>query len=354
MESTNSGSIQSSSSGDNEEYDAVIDSPAPSSSSTFFLNLPPPPPPPPPPPATTHPASSSIFDSFSPYFAPFPFPPQPPEHAATWPSPPPPPPPPPLLSASAPSSARGGPTPPPVQPVAAPRGPKKRTRASRRAPTTVINTETSNFRSMVQQFTGFPSPPFAAAAAAAPQFQSPGLQLDLFGSSAAAVPQFLLRPSAQKMIPSPASSSASPSLFDHFIARSNLAGIGNSSITSADVDGAPKYHDRFPLSLFEQQPDADAANRGTERGSFMQPSFRQPQRAQMAQLRAEFAGGSLGSLIATGAAAAAATNITNNNRPRTDAGLCWDVNEQSGEERRPASSIEDQQPYQKLWRPNLD
>ncbi|KAG6485612.1 formin-like protein 6 [Zingiber officinale] len=345
MESTNSGSVQSSSSGDNEEYDAVVDSPAPSSSS--FLNLPPPPPPPP---ATTPPASSSIFDSFSPYFTPFPFQPPPPEHAAAWSLSPPPPPPP--LSTSAPSSTRGGPTPPPVQPpAAAPRGPKKRTRASRRAPTTVINTETSNFRSMVQQFTGFPSPPFAGAAAS-PQFQSPGLQLDLFGSSPAAVPQFLLRPSAQKMIPSPASSSASPSLFDHIIARSNVASIGNSSITSADVDGAPNYHDKFPLSLFEQQPDA--ANRGTERGSFIPPAFLQPQRAQMAQLPAEFARGSPGSLIATGAAAAAATNITYNNRPRRDVGLCWDVNEQSGEERRPASSIEDQQPYQKLWRPNLD
>ncbi|CAN6984178.1 hypothetical protein IGI04_000061 [Brassica rapa subsp. trilocularis] len=36
---------------------------------------------------------------------------------------------------------------------------KKRSRASRRAPTTVLKTDTSNFRAMVQEFTGIPSPP---------------------------------------------------------------------------------------------------------------------------------------------------------------------------------------------------
>ncbi|KAJ7959028.1 VQ motif-containing protein [Quillaja saponaria] len=42
------------------------------------------------------------------------------------------------------------------------RNPKKRTRASRRAPTTVLTTDTSNFRAMVQEFTGIPAPPFSA------------------------------------------------------------------------------------------------------------------------------------------------------------------------------------------------
>jgi len=36
---------------------------------------------------------------------------------------------------------------------------KKRSRASRRAPTTVLRTDASNFRSMVQEFTGIPSAP---------------------------------------------------------------------------------------------------------------------------------------------------------------------------------------------------
>ncbi|XP_054799342.1 calmodulin-binding protein 25-like [Prosopis cineraria] len=43
------------------------------------------------------------------------------------------------------------------------RNSKKRSRASRRAPTTVLTTDTSNFRSMVQEFTGIPAPPSSAA-----------------------------------------------------------------------------------------------------------------------------------------------------------------------------------------------
>ncbi|XP_043702404.1 VQ motif-containing protein 22-like [Telopea speciosissima] len=37
---------------------------------------------------------------------------------------------------------------------------RRRSRASRRAPTTLLNTDTTNFRAMVQQFTGVPSTPF--------------------------------------------------------------------------------------------------------------------------------------------------------------------------------------------------
>ncbi|KAI3806773.1 hypothetical protein L1987_22688 [Smallanthus sonchifolius] len=39
--------------------------------------------------------------------------------------------------------------------------PKKRTRASRRAPTTVLTTDTTNFRQMVQEFTGIPPAPLS-------------------------------------------------------------------------------------------------------------------------------------------------------------------------------------------------
>ncbi|XP_059662944.1 VQ motif-containing protein 22 [Cornus florida] len=38
---------------------------------------------------------------------------------------------------------------------------RRRSRASRRTPTTLLNTDTTNFRAMVQQFTGYPSPHFA-------------------------------------------------------------------------------------------------------------------------------------------------------------------------------------------------
>ncbi|WOL19423.1 hypothetical protein Cni_G28221 [Canna indica] len=93
--------------------------------------------------------------------------------------------------------------------AAAPRSSKKRSRASRRAPTTVLTTDTSNFRAMVQEFTGIPSPPFAAAAASASPFVRS--RLDLFhsvgafrsSSADAAPPPFLLRPFPQKVQSSP-------------------------------------------------------------------------------------------------------------------------------------------------------
>ncbi|KAI4389203.1 hypothetical protein MLD38_001453 [Melastoma candidum] len=59
----------------------------------------------------------------------------------------------------------------PNKPMKAAKNPRKRTRASRRAPTTVLTTDTSNFRAMVQEFTGFPAPPFSGSR-----------KLDLFGS----------------------------------------------------------------------------------------------------------------------------------------------------------------------------
>uniref|UniRef100_A0A0E0CB85 VQ domain-containing protein n=1 Tax=Oryza meridionalis TaxID=40149 RepID=A0A0E0CB85_9ORYZ len=41
---------------------------------------------------------------------------------------------------------------------------RRRSRASRRAPVTLLNTDTTNFRAMVQQFTGIPAPPAGAFA----------------------------------------------------------------------------------------------------------------------------------------------------------------------------------------------
>ncbi|XP_026431208.1 VQ motif-containing protein 22-like [Papaver somniferum] len=41
--------------------------------------------------------------------------------------------------------------------------PIRRRRASRGAPVTLLNTDASNFRAMVQQFTGVPNPPFSLA-----------------------------------------------------------------------------------------------------------------------------------------------------------------------------------------------
>ncbi|KAM0839718.1 hypothetical protein ACQ4PT_019843 [Festuca glaucescens] len=98
----------------------------------------------------------------------------------------------------------------PAQPAlpTPPRGSRKRTRASRRAPTTVLATDTSNFRAMVQEFTGIPSPPFAGAPVRSrfdQLFPSPS---SLRSSAAAAnpaasFPPYLLRPFEQKHQPAP-------------------------------------------------------------------------------------------------------------------------------------------------------
>lgn len=90
------------------------------------------------------------------------------------------------------------------------RNPKKRSRASRRAPTTVLTTDTTNFRAMVQEFTGIPAPPFTSSS-------FPRTRFDLFASAAttpnlrsnvnvnnhpldpSTPPPYLLRPFAQKL-----------------------------------------------------------------------------------------------------------------------------------------------------------
>ncbi|KQK21459.1 extensin [Brachypodium distachyon] len=90
---------------------------------------------------------------------------------------------------SSPPPAPAPPAPPshaPAPPSSKP--PKKRPRASRRPPTTVLTTDTSNFRAMVQEFTGFPAPPFAAG-------PPPSVRPRLLGGGG---PPFLLRPSPLK------------------------------------------------------------------------------------------------------------------------------------------------------------
>ncbi|CAI8598242.1 unnamed protein product [Vicia faba] len=110
------------------------------------------------------------------------------------------------------------------------RNPKKRSRASRRAPTTVLTTDTTNFRAMVQEFTGIPAPPFSSP--------FPRTRLDLFGSSVASrsmsnhmdppqppPPPYLLRPFAQKIQTfSPLIQSSSSSMME------NLASTNSPSI----------------------------------------------------------------------------------------------------------------------------
>ncbi|XP_065847823.1 uncharacterized serine-rich protein C215.13-like [Euphorbia lathyris] len=107
------------------------------------------------------------------------------------------------------------------------RNPKKRTRASRRAPTTVLTTDTSNFRAMVQEFTGIPAPPFSGS----PYTR----RFDLFGSGMRSEPvassslYHPLRPSAQKV------HQQSPFLFSSSSSSSSLMMSNNSSSTNSST-----------------------------------------------------------------------------------------------------------------------
>ncbi|XP_010269226.1 PREDICTED: verprolin-like [Nelumbo nucifera] len=122
--------------------------------------------------------------------------------------------------------------PPPSDQSNVVRSSKKRSRASRRAPTTVLTTDTSNFRAMVQEFTGIPAPPFSAS-------PFPRSRLDLFNTASTLrsahldppPPPYLLRPFAQKVQPpsflssaaaASVSSSFSSSLIDAIASSSNI------------------------------------------------------------------------------------------------------------------------------------
>lgn len=129
------------------------------------------------------------------------------------------------------------------------RSSKKRSRASRRAPTTVLTTDTTNFRAMVQEFTGIPAPPFSGSS-------FPRTRLDLFSSGSTprsglsdpSPPPYLLRPFVQKapqtrpsFISFPLSSSSNSSLAASSSTMLNAAvssspNATNSTIMSSSID----------------------------------------------------------------------------------------------------------------------
>ncbi|KAK3121664.1 hypothetical protein QOZ80_8BG0658420 [Eleusine coracana subsp. coracana] len=204
MDSGNSGSLslQSSSGGGggDDEFDSRYGGGGEESSPLSALLRPPPPPAAPSSSSTALPGfGGSSFYGIHDLATPPPL-----SHAAHWPSP---------TTHQLPATGDGASsTAPPqssgghgVQPPAAAdqpapaRGSRKRARASRRAPTTVLTTDTSNFRAMVQEFTGVPAPPFAAGASARSS------RFDHFfpsrSSAALASAPYLLRPFAHKLQP---------------------------------------------------------------------------------------------------------------------------------------------------------
>nr|XP_043618099.1 probable WRKY transcription factor protein 1 [Erigeron canadensis] len=108
------------------------------------------------------------------------------------------------------------------------KNPKKRTRASRRAPTTVLTTDTTNFRQMVQEFTGIPAAPFTTGG----PFSR---RLDLF------------RPSPQKLQPQ--------SILPPYSSNNNISTTGATSSSNYNLPPS-NIHDQFqkqPSSLMDLQ-----------------------------------------------------------------------------------------------------
>lgn len=138
-------------------------------------------------------------------------PPPPPSTAAPI-TPSPPPPTPPLPQSQRSTSA-------PLL-AAASRSSKKRSRTTRRELTTVLTTDTSNFRAMVQEFTGLPALPFSSSF---PRSRFP-----------AASPLSLLRPFTVS-----SSSSSSSSHFPNFLASASVDSASSAANTFSSTDKTP-------------------------------------------------------------------------------------------------------------------
>ncbi|KAG8373358.1 hypothetical protein BUALT_Bualt11G0015900 [Buddleja alternifolia] len=129
--------------------------------------------------------------------------------------------------------------PPPQNPNhTAARNPKKRSRASRRAPTTVLTTDTTNFRAMVQEFTGIPAAPF---------------------SNSSFPPPYLRRPFAQKVQSPPSflgSSSSASSLLNSTTALDSSttqnSNLFNNNIPSPFLASLLQTNPKF---IFNKLPD---------------------------------------------------------------------------------------------------
>ncbi|XP_038975668.1 endochitinase A-like [Phoenix dactylifera] len=278
MDSANSGSIQSSSGGD-EEYDSRADSisalfyPTSSSSSAAAAAAAAASLPPPPPSSSSssshHPNPSSFFDSFS-FLDSSPLLPL---DSSSSPWPPRPLRPSPVPTPDFPHLNSSLPRGPPIvqssvqQPpenstaiAAPPRSSKKRSRASRRAPTTVLTTDTSNFRAMVQEFTGIPSPPFGAAAS--PFSRS---RFDLFHSSSSPsslAPPYLLRPFPQKppalASPNPSSSATTiTAIIDALASTTNTISNAKASATIPITSAPASMANSTPTNNNYQLPSPD-------------------------------------------------------------------------------------------------
>ncbi|EOA18519.1 hypothetical protein CARUB_v10007072mg [Capsella rubella] len=145
---------------------------------------------------------------------------------------------------------------PPPNNVGVTKKTKKRSRASRRAPTTVLTTDTSNFRAMVQEFTGIPAPPL---------FNNNSVvnttRLNTFLGLSSSSPNsynnnnLLLRPFAQKLIPtsSPLLSGSQVQQYqnpNNAFENMNLQALLQAHITNPRSND----HDQFGLGVMQSPP----------------------------------------------------------------------------------------------------
>lgn len=129
---------------------------------------------------------------------------------------------------------------------------KKRSRASRRAPTTVLTTDTSNFRAMVQEFTGIPAPPL---------FNNNSVvnttRLNTFLGLSSSSPNsynnssLLLRPFAQKLLPT--SSLLSGSQIQQYQNPNNsFENMNLQALLQAQISNPRSNdHDQFGLGMLQ-------------------------------------------------------------------------------------------------------
>ncbi|KAF8089308.1 hypothetical protein N665_0510s0021 [Sinapis alba] len=129
--------------------------------------------------------------------------------------------------------------------LATTRNPKKRSRVSRRAPTTVLTTDTSNFRAMVQEFTGNPSTPFTGSSSSSSTPFS-RTRFDLFGPSSSSSFSRPLKPFPHKLIPPSSSTShhhySTPPSTDYhqsLLRNMNMQNIANPFLNNQSPNNVP-------------------------------------------------------------------------------------------------------------------
>ncbi|TKY60298.1 Modulating plastid sigma factor [Spatholobus suberectus] len=225
------------------------------------------------------------------------------------------------------------------------RNPKKRSRASRRAPTTVLTTDTTNFRAMVQEFTGIPAPPFTSS-------PFPRARLDLFASAASPTlrynvnnpptpPPYLLRPFAQKL--QLRSLHPFPPSFSNTLLPSNNS--TNSTTNSTPINYQQQLSEHFGLvkqplnfntpNTVEAYPKYPLGNSSVLVSRAQQPSLETPQNLKMGVfeelgLRHDHVNTDLGCLhqnmvssTSVGVGALSSGNNNNNNLSNANSSTEW-------------------------------